>query len=396
MASNPVGFEITNSTAGWNGADFDEVFIRKDCFLEGGGWIWGFNVSGQLADNTSTNRSSPVQTIAGGNNWKEINASINNTIAVKRDGTLWTWGNSGSVLGNAAFTTPQSSPIQTSVGGTDWKTSAMNNGTAAGIKSDGTLWTWGLNTNGLIGNNTTVALTAPTLLVSSSNNWLKVSFGQFHVSAIKTDGSLWMWGSNSYGRLGDNTIINRSSPVQTFSGGTNWKQVSAGRCMTAAIKTDGTLWMWGGAGQGQLGTNDAILRSSPIQTVSAGTNWKQVDTGADHVMAIKTDGTLWTWGCNALWGQLGDNTRIDRSSPVQTFSGGTNWTQVSGGFNHSTAIKTDGSLWVWGRNTYGQLGTNNTVNRSSPVQTITAGTSWLNVCAHMSSSNSAAIRDGIW
>ena len=395
MAKNPVGFEITNSTTGWNGADFDDVFIRKDCFLEGGGWIWGFNTSGQVGNNSTTNRSSPVQTIAGGNNWKEIQATINNAIAIRTDGTLWTWGSDFGPLGVAGGGGARSSPIQTASGGTNWKTAAMNANNGAGIKTDGTLWIWGSNAQGQLGNNSTTSISTPNLLVSSSDSWSKVVFGQFHVSAIKTDGTLWMWGSNSYGRLGDNTLVNRSSPVQTVSGGTNWKQVSGGRCHTVAVKTDGTLWIWGGNALGQLANSDAIIRSSPVQTVSGGTNWKYADAGGDHVMSIKTDGTLWTWGQNAF-GQLGDNTLVNRSSPVQTVSGGTNWRQVSGGFYFSTSIKTDGTLWSWGRNQYGQLATNNTVLRSSPVQTISAGTSWLRVGAHMASSNSAAIRDGCW
>jgi alpha-tubulin suppressor-like RCC1 family protein len=393
MASNPVGFEITNSTAGWNGADFDEVFIRKDCFLEGGGWVWGSNVSGQVGDNTTTTRSSPVQTIARGNNWKEIHSSINNNVGIKRDGTLWTWGSNFGPLGGT-FGVNQSSPVQTGVAGIGWKTATMNANNGAAVKNDGTLWIWGSGTSGVPGNNNTTSVTNPTLVVSSSDSWVKASLGQFHIGAIKTDGTLWMWGSNSYGRLGDNTVTNRSSPVQTFSGGTNWKQVSAGRCHTAAVKTDGTLWVWGGAAGGQLARNNAILASSPVQTISGGTNWKSVEA-TDHTMSIKTDGTLWTWGRNNH-GQVGDNTLVDRSSPVQTFSGGTNWKQISAGFYFSAAIKTDGSLWGWGRNQYGQLATNNAVNRSSPVQTITAGTSWINVCAHLSASGSAAIRDGIW
>lgn len=394
MARNPVGFEITNSTAGWNGSDFDDVFIRKDCFLEGGGWVWGFNTSGQLGTNSTTNRSSPVQTIAGGSNWKEMQASINNTIAIKTDGTLWTWGSDFGPLGVATGGGSRSSPIQTASGGTNWKTAAMNGNNGAGIKTDGTLWVWGSGSGGLGGNNNATAIPTPTLVVSSSDSWSKVVLGQFHISAIKTDGTLWMWGSNTYGRLGDNSVISRSSPVQTFSGGTNWKQVSSGRCHTAAVKTDGTLWLWGGAGGGQLGTNEAIPRSSPVQTVSGGTNWKSVDV-SDNTISIKTDGTLWTWGRNNF-GQGGDNTIVDRSSPVQTVSGGTNWRQVSSGFYFSTATKSDGTLWGWGRNQYGQLATNNTVLRSSPVQTISAGTSWLRVGAHMASSTSTAIRDGCW
>jgi alpha-tubulin suppressor-like RCC1 family protein len=151
---------------------------------------------------------------------------------------------------------------------------------------------------------------------------------------------LWAWGRNNTGELGDNSVTNRSSPVQTVSGGTNWKLVAGGFYHTAAIKTDGTLWTWGSNYAGQLGDNSITHRSSPVQTVSGGTNWKQVASGgsSNHTAAIKTDGTLWTWGLNNTFGGLGDNSVTDRSSPVQTVSGGTNWKLVAGGGSFTAAV----------------------------------------------------------
>ena len=160
---------------------------------------------------------------------------------------------------------------------------------------------------------------------------------------------LWLWGENSYGALGDNTSAPKSSPVQTIAGGTNWKQVAFGRYYAAAIKTDGTLWAWGRNDYGQLGNNTITHRSSPVQTISGGNNWKQVVGGRYQTAAIKTDGTLWTWGFNGD-GQLGNNTSgsgTNKSSPIQTIAAGTNWKQVSCGYGHTAAIKTDGTLWIW-------------------------------------------------
>jgi alpha-tubulin suppressor-like RCC1 family protein len=154
---------------------------------------------------------------------------------------------------------------------------------------------------------------------------------------LEPPGALWTWGSNFYGGLGDNTTTNKSSPVQTISAGTNWKQVSCGY-HTAAIKTDGTLWVWGSNSDGQLGDNTNTYQSSPVQTIAGGTNWKQVAGGWFHTAAIKTDGTLWTWGSN-FYGGLGDNTTTNKSSPVQTIAGGTNWKQVSCGTWHTAAIR---------------------------------------------------------
>jgi len=341
-------------------------------------WLWGFNASGQLGDNTRTSRSSPVQTVSAGTNWKQVSAGVDHTAAIKTDGTLWVWGfNNAGRLGDNT-TTSRSSPVQTVAGGINWKQVSAGGAHTAAIKTDGTLWLWGQNAFGRLGDNTVTNRSSPVQTVSAGTNWKQVSGGGEHTAAIKTDGTLWLWGNNSFGKLGDNTTTSRSSPVQTVSAGTNWKQVSCGTDHTACIKTDGTLWVWGRNSNGRLGDNTVTNRSSPVQTVSAGTNWKQVSAGHEHTAAIKTDGTLWVWGRNNE-GQLGDNSATDKSSPVQTISAGTNWKQVSGGGSHTAAIKTDGTLWLWGYNAYGRLGDNTTTGSSSPVQTVSAGTNWKQV-----------------
>jgi alpha-tubulin suppressor-like RCC1 family protein len=365
-----------------NGVPFEDNFVRKDLFSDKGLFLWGRNIFGQLGDNTRTSRSSPVQTVSGGTNWKQVSGGGDHSAAIKTDGTLWMWGlNTNGQLGDNSIT-HKSSPVQTVAGGTNWKqvsasVSGFGNFTAA-IKTDGTLWLWGDNGSGRLGDNSITDRSSPVQTISGGTNWKQVSGGGSHTAAIKTDGTLWLWGLNTNGRLGDNTTTSRSSPVQTVAGGTNWKQVSGGGYHSAAIKTDGTLWLWGRNNDGQLGDNSITHRSSPVQTVSGGTNWKQVGAGNSHTAAIKTDGTLWMWGVNTN-GRLGDNTTTSRSSPVQTVAGGTNWKQVSGGGYHSAAIKTDGTLWLWGRNNDGQLGDNSITHRSSPVQTVSGGTNWKQV-----------------
>ena len=164
------------------------------------------------------------------------------------------------------------------------------------------------------------------------------------VDQLVGTGTLWSWGRDSLGQLGDNTILlGRSSPVQTVAFGTNWKSVSSGGSNTAAIKTDGTLWIWGANSNGTLGDNTSTDKSSPVQTVAYGTNWKFVSAGNAHIAAIKTDGTLWTWGRNSF-GTLGDNTTTYASSPIQTIAYGINWKSVSAGKGfHTTAIKDNSS-----------------------------------------------------
>lgn len=368
MTTN-VNFQI-------NGKDFDELFVRSDIFSEGGLWGWGLNSSGQLGNNTITDVSSPVQTVAGGTNWKLVSSGFSGyTTAIKTDGTLWLWGiNTNGQLGTGNRTS-RSSPVQTIAGGNNWKLVSAGDEHTGAIKTDGTLWLWGSNIFVQLGDNTTASKSSPVQIFGGGTNWKLVSCGTYHSVAIKTDGTAWAWGTNSSGQLGDNTVSPKSSPVQTISTGTNWKTISAGGFYSMAIKTDGTLWSWGQNSYGQLGDNTITNRSSPVQTISAGTNWKQVSCGLNHTAAIKTDGTLWLWGRN-LYGGLGDNTTQSRSSPVQTIVGGTNWKQVSLGNFTTSAIKTDGTLWSWGYNPFGQLGDGTTTDRSSPVQIITGGTNW--------------------
>ena len=362
-------------------------------------WAWGYNGFGQLGDNTTTQRQSPVQTIALGTNWKQVSGGYLYTAAVKNDGTLWCWGrNESGQLGDNSNTST-SSPIQTIAGSTNWKQVSCGGSNTAAIKTDGTLWCWGVNNIGQLGDNTTISKSSPVQTIALGTNWKQVSCGSDHTAAVKTDGTLWVWGGNyPNGSLGDNTIINKSSPVQAITFGSNWDQVSCSFTLTAAVKTDGTLWCWGSNMFGSLGDNTTTNRSSPVQTVAYGTDWKQVDCGNGQVASIKTDGTLWTWGYNSN-GELGDNTTIHRSSPVQTIADGITWTDVSAGrctgaiYQAATTTPApSGSLWLWGLNTSGQLGDNTAIAiRSSPVQTIAYGTDWKQIaCAY---SHTAAIKN---
>ena len=370
---------------------FDDVFVPADAFRQGNLWVWGSNSRGGLGNNTVVNISTPVTTFAGGANWKQINGttvgggSFDNTsmMAIKTDGTLWGWGsNSYGQLGNNTFSGDRSLPNTTFVGGTNWKQVSVSRATGA-IKTDGTLWVWGNNGNAQLGNNTINSSVVPITTFAGGTNWKQVSCGYFHTLAIKTDGTLWTWGRNAYGELGNNITITRSTPVTTFAGGNNWKQCYGSRYASSAIKTDGTLWTWGYAAIGQLGNNSGTNALTPVTTFLGGSNWKLLSVGgsnAQHNAAIKTDGTLWVWGQNNN-GQLGINNTNVSYIPRTTFAGGTNWKQVSCNFGTTVAIKTDGTLWTWGRNQFGGLGDNTTTNRSTPVTTFAGGTNWNQVCS---------------
>jgi alpha-tubulin suppressor-like RCC1 family protein len=330
-------------------------------------WGCGYNNSGVLGNNDNYHYSRLI-TVLGAANWKQVAPGYRHTIALKTDGTLWAWGNNDAgQLGDGTIISKRS-PVTVAGGGTNWKQVAAGEEFSAAIKTDGTLWTWGLNARGQLGTGTTTARSSPGTVAGGGTNWKQVDCSNFAALALKTDGTLWSWGGNPFGGLGDGTTTSRSSPGTVIGGITSWKNIYAGgNYSSAGIKTDGTLWIWGGVN----------ATSSPVTVTGGGTNWKQVSCGYS-MGGIKTDGTLWMFGSNGS-GQLGTNNTSVYTSPVTTAGGGTNWKQVSCGWKHSSAIKTDGTLWVWGDNFYGQLGTNNTSSYSSPVTTAGGGTNWKQV-----------------
>jgi alpha-tubulin suppressor-like RCC1 family protein len=342
-------------------------------------YAWGPNSSGQLGLNDRVNRSSPVQ-VGSEATWSSISAGhISFAQGIKTNGTLWGWGygaNGNLGLNDVAY---RSSPTQV---GTDTTWSSLvscSRQFSAAIKTNGTLWLWGYNDYGNLGGNNRINRSSPTQ-VGTDTTWSKIALSMNSTAAIKTNGTLWTWGNNSQGALATNNIVLRSSPAQVGAG-TDWNLISSsgaiGNYRFAAIKTTGTLWAWGDNGQGQLGLNSAGgFRSSPVQ-IGANTNWSKIFFGM-HAMAIKTDGTLWTWGLNNN-GQLGLNDTANRSSPVQVGSG-TDWNLIATSRYHTVAIKTNGTMWTWGANLNGNLGLNNIVYRSSPVQ-VGVSTSWTALAA---------------
>jgi len=305
---------------------------------------------------------------------------------------LWSWGSNGIGQLGLGDVVTRSSPVQ--VGAlTDWSSISGGNTVATAIKTDGTLWSWGSNSSGELGLGNTTAISSP-VQVGALTAWSKVSSGFQCAFAIKTDGTLWSWGYNSYGRLGLGDNTSRSSPVQVGTL-TTWASVVAAVGSSFAVKTDGTLWSWGRNNSTGLGLGDATNRSSPVQ-VGALTSWSsKIDASGMngpygsgpsnmHVLAIKTDGTLWSWGASSQ-GQLGLGDVTSRSSPVQV-GALTTWSVCSCsvshnyGFGFSAAMKTDGTLWTWGRGDFGPLGLGDANSRSSPVQ-VGALTTWISVSA---------------
>ena len=345
-------------------------------------WAWGLNDLGSLGLGDTSIRSSPVQ-IGTEAHWASLSNGQNESMGIRTDGSLWTWGNAVTYgqLGHGNKTS-LSSPVQVGTL-TDWLKPAASYMAMAAIKTDGTMWTWGRNTlDGRLGLGNTTDYSSP-MQVGSLTTWATLSSGYYFTLAITTGGKLYAWGYNGNGNLGDGTTTARLAPVQ-IGALTTWATVAAGRQFTLAIKTDGTLWTWGRGTQGQQGSGSTANRSSPVQ-VGALTNWLAVAGGKYYSKAVKTDGTIWCWGEGGS-GQLGQNSTTDYSSPVQV-GALTTWLQVGGTYNGTLAIKTDGTLWGWGRNDSGQLGDGSVSQRNSPIQ-IGSLTTWYEVSDSCATSSS--------
>ncbi|MDX8394081.1 MAG: LamG-like jellyroll fold domain-containing protein, partial [Mariprofundales bacterium] len=227
------------------------------------------------------------------------------------------------------------------------------------LKSDGSLWTWGYNNFGQLGDGTTVNSLVPKQI---GTGFSSIAAGLYHTVALKSDGSLWTWGRNNRGQLGDGTTVNSLTPKQI---GTGFSSIAAGYYHTVALKSNGSLWTWGYNLYGQLGDGTTVNSLVPKQI---GTGFSSIAAGFYHTVALKSDGSLWTWGRNNR-GQLGDGTTVNSLVPKQI---GTGFSSIAAGFYHTVALKSDGSLWTWGYNTNGQLGDGTTVNSLIPKQ-IAAG-----------------------
>lgn len=401
------------------------VGVRADGTL----WAWGQNGSGQLGDGTTTSQTSPIQ-IGTDTTWRSATAQEQQTLALRRNGTLWGWGdNFFGQLGLGVLANPkQLMPVQ--VGTATWQSVSTCYHHTAAVRTDGTLWTWGQNNSGQLGDGTTYSSDVPHQ-IGTATTWRSATAGQTWMLGIQTDGSLWGWG---YGPLGDLAIPTASygALVPTRSGtATTWQAVVTGGGHTVAVQTDGSLWAWGSGGSGQIGSSLLIpdpqfapiplpspatwqsiavgthymvglrpdgtlwswgdsfggqLGNAPVggyqfRPVQVGTDtWQQVAAGDAHTVAVRADGTLWAWG-NNLAGQLG----LGSSAGYNQFAPGqvgtdTNWRSVAAGLSHTVAVRTDGSLWAWGLNADGQLGDGTTTTRLRPVR-IGTGTTWQSVAA---------------
>jgi len=358
-SGNNDGGRIVQVSAG----GLHNVAIRADGSL----WTWGgiYSGHGGITSFTPTVIRTPPTRIGRNTNWAYVSAGSWHTAAIRTDGSLWAWGakffRPSPFTWDIQYILNSNAPVRIGAD-TDWAYVSAGDAYTMAIRTDGSLWAWGWNWSWRLGDGTTEHRDSP-VRIGSDYNWASVSAYRSHTAAIRTDGSLWAWGIKFFELIND-SIFNSNTPVR-IGNDYNWASVVAGRLRTAAIRTDGSLWAWGINDFGQFGDGTSIFYTTPIQ-IGDDKNWASVSIRQNHSLAIRTDGSLWGWGTN-LGGQLGDGIMWDQSTPVQIVSD-YNWAYVSTGDIHTLAIRADGSLWGWGNNQRGQLVYDGpTENRLSPI-----------------------------
>jgi alpha-tubulin suppressor-like RCC1 family protein len=343
-------------------------------------WGWGAGDFSRVGDNSTTNRSSPVPNASGFCDWIKVDADSIHNAGLRRNGSIWVWGSGEDGRVGDGTTAARSSPV--SFAGnifSDWCDFSLNCAGGTALRTNGELWAWGLNSSGELGNNTTINRSSPVSVSLGFTDWRQVSGGGSHNVGLRVNGTIWTWGLNSSGQLGDNTTINRSSPVSVVGGFTDWCQIAAGNTNNIALRSNGTAWSWGNNGQGRLGDNTQTNRSSPVSVVGGFTDWCKITAGT-RSHGIRTNGTAWSWG-NNTYGTLGNNSVFNQFSPVSVVGGFTDWCGITNKDVVVGAVRKNGTIWTWGRNDSGQLGDNTTTCRSSPVSVVGGFTDWCQIAA---------------
>lgn len=341
------------------GAGSRTLAIKSDGTL----WVWGDNTNGAVGDGYDED---PISTPKQINDWTDVIAIGGNhlhSLAIRKDGSIWTWGRTSvRNLGDGSRVW-RNSPAEIYTPA-DTAGVALRYTHGLLLTDSGTVWTWGSNEDGRLGDGTFAQ--SPILkIVEGFGGVIGVSAGIFHNLALKSDGTVWSWGDNTIGQLGDGTTIKRNTPVQT-SGLTAAVAVSAGRTHSLALRNTGTAYAWGRNDHGQLGDGTTTPRSTPVVVSGLGGSVAKLAAGEQFNLALKSNGSVWAWGRNNLR-QLGDGTTVNKTTPFQV-SGLSNIAAIAAGAEHSMVIKSDGTVWTWGGNTNGQLGNNSTTSVGSPVQ----------------------------
>ena len=341
---------------------------------DGNAWCWGEAASGKLGNNTSTGNFSTPQAVAGGGKWKRISAGSSHTCAIKSDDSLWCWGNDNDGrLGNGSVLWEDQNIPTEVTGSSKWIDVSLGGDHSCGIKTGGTAWCWGKDTANQLGNGAGTTAQEDPVLVSGGDSWIKIASGGWsHTCGLTSGNIIKCWGEDGQENLGNGAGGNQDTPGQV-SGTQGYIDVFSGEAHSCGIKSDNSLLCWGSDSDGQLGNGSSAWDSDIPALIDdgGGVSWAKLASGGpeiSHSCAIKAGGAAWCWGA-ASSHQLGDGgTTSSKENPVQV-SGTGNWDSISLGSEHSCGIKSDGTAWCWGAASNGRLGNGSTSGTvSSPVE----------------------------
>jgi alpha-tubulin suppressor-like RCC1 family protein len=339
-------------------------------------YCWGADFSGQLGDGgtTSSGQLTPTEVFGGATDWAAVDAGGDTTCARKTTGRLYCWGRDeqGEVGDGGANNGPHPAPTEVAGGFTDWTAFSAGKFHTCARRATGRLYCWGYDGYGEVGDGgANTNRFAPAQVSGGFTNWTAVSAGGHHTCARKSTGRLYCWGRDADGQVGDGSANNGAHPVPTevAGGATNWQAVAAGGFHTCARRASGRLYCWGLNSSGQLGTGNLVPRPDPREVVGQFTDWMGLTAGFRHTCARRSDGRVWCWGDDDF-GQVGNGAPFsDRLIPNPVTGGATDWANPEAGHGHSCARKTNRTLWCWGYDSGGQLGDGLPIaNQPAPVQ----------------------------
>ncbi|MCD6309846.1 MAG: RCC1 repeat- and reductase domain-containing protein [Candidatus Eremiobacteraeota bacterium] len=336
---------------------------------------WGRNNTGQLGNGANISPDNPVQVL----NLRDVIAVSGGglySLALRGDGTVWAWGaNNTGQLGNG---THDDSNVPVRVSNLNDVIAVSAGGSYAfateshslALRKDGTIWAWGWNGDGQLGDGTKISRNIP-VRVLNLDNVIAISAGGSHSLALREDGTVWAWGANVQGQLGNGTYINSDTPVQV-SNLDDVIAISAGIWHSLALREDGTVWAWGWNGDEQLGDGEGgdakfdDKKNIPVPVLNLN-DVIGIATGKSHSLALCKDGTIWAWGWNGR-GQLGNGTNEESSNIPGRVLNLDNVIAISGGIGHSLALCNDGTVWAWGANNFGEIGDGTLVDKNIPTR----------------------------
>jgi alpha-tubulin suppressor-like RCC1 family protein len=360
LAQSATGLVINSISAG----SFHTCALTSS----GGVKCWGYNYYGQLGDGTTTNSYTPVDVVGLSSGVVAISAGRNHTCALKTSGGVQCWGNNESGQLGDGTTTGRLTPTDVSglsnvvaISAGRFHTCALTS--SAGVQG---IKCWGSNLYGQLGDGTDTKSYTPVDVSGLSSGVVAISSGGWHTCALTSSAGVKCWGWNFYGQLGDGTTTDRLTQIDVSGLSSGVVAISAGIYHTCALTSSGGVKCWGQNDYGQLGDGTITNNSTPVPVSELSTGVVAISTGLGHTCALTSSAGVKCWGHN-YYGQLGDGTTTDRLTQIDVSGLSNGMVAISAGLEHTCALTSSGSVMCWGWNFHGQLGDGTTTDRHTPV-----------------------------